>query len=652
MSDLDLDEDGGPGRPGAPVDIGRLLQDLLQRWRVIPVIAAVATVAGVIYAQQTVRAVYKAQTVMLYEGTKAREELITLVDSIKLPTNLEELRKRVPGLPPVKDLTDEIGVEFDPDSRLVVVRSQADGSKKVATLANTVVDVFLEYQARVARTQLQEQLRGVEAAIEAARVAAGNAQEQYDAFNKNVGVGDYADEQLRLQQQLLDTRNKAQAAGNAAAVAKKRAEELQASLGAQPKMTMQPGMVVDPNHQTLMAKRAQLGPLAARLAPDHVEVLRLKSEIRTLEGLVASGAGRSRAPGTAMPNPGYDSTKQALRTAKLNYEVELGREQDLKKLAARMQQQLNELSSKSPDAQVLLTQIKLNNKTVEDKQTERASLRAALVSPGEKFRIVTPATPPPKPDEITKAKTAVVFPVAAIALTLMGMIGWSLRGLRVHTAREAGYWANTPVVATSTWPRDQENMAALVDEFSDVAPHALGTTLVVAARPNEVPLAREVAYWLGAMTEAPKKALIGANAGASGSVVIPEAPDEQPVIELGPGAQPAAAAGGGDSFEGSTALVRTDTATDRGPVTLAQAWDGPTHGPALRRASRHADRVLVVLASATMSVAELAQLRTRLGRERGIGLLLVGLDPALERLPDRVGPVEAFWAFTGEAVAA
>jgi hypothetical protein len=63
----------------------------------------------------------------------------------------------------------------------------------------------------------------------------------------------------------------------------------------------------------------------------------------------------------------------------------------------------------------------------------------------------------------------------------------------------------------------------------------------------------------------------------------------------------------------------------------------------LRRAARLADRVLVVIAAGTLSATEVAQLHSRLGRNSGIGLLLVGLNPEFVKLPDRVGEVERFW---------
>jgi uncharacterized protein involved in exopolysaccharide biosynthesis len=86
-----------------------------------------------------------------------------------------------------------------------------------------------------------------------------------------------------------------------------------------------------------------------------------------------------------------------------------------------------------------------------------------------------------------------------------------------------------------------------------------------------------------------------------------------------------------------------DTVTSAGDVTgVALAWNGPLSGPVLRRAARLAHRVMVVVSSG-MSVVDLARLPTRLGRDQGVGYVLVNVDDAYVDLHDRVGPVEAFW---------
>jgi hypothetical protein len=154
-----------------------------------------------------------------------------------------------------------------------------------------------------------------------------------------------------------------------------------------------------------------------------------------------------------------------------------------------------------------------------------------------------------------------------------------------------------------------------------------GTTLVVGGRVNEVPLAREVAYWLSHLTGMARPGIVS----ASESVLDGSAAESGP-SESSPKAPPT---------EGRFPLARRPDGN--ADITLAQAWDGPPQGPSLRRAARLADRVLVIIASGTLSVTEVAQLRSRLGRKDGIGVLVVGLNPELITLPDRVGDVDAFW---------
>ena len=94
-----------------------------------------------------------------------------------------------------------------------------------------------------------------------------------------------------------------------------------------------------------------------------------------------------------------------------------------------------------------------------------------------------------------------------------------------------------------------------------------------------------------------------------------------------------------------TSLRRSEPPATPGPgeVTgVALTWNGPLSGPLLRRAARLAHRVMVVVSSG-MSVVDLARIQTRLGREKGVGYVLVNVQDAYVDLHDRVGPVEEFW---------
>jgi len=102
----------------------------------------------------------------------------------------------------------------------------------------------------------------------------------------------------------------------------------------------------------------------------------------------------------------------------------------------------------------------------------------------------------------------------------------------------------------------------------------------------------------------------------------------------------------GDDDDEITGLRRSDppAALASGEVTaVALAWNGPLSGPILRRAARLAHRVLVIVSSG-MNAIELTRVTTRLGREAGVGYVLVNLEGAYVDLEDRVGDVEGFWA--------
>lgn len=110
-----------------------------------------------------------------------------------------------------------------------------------------------------------------------------------------------------------------------------------------------------------------------------------------------------------------------------------------------------------------------------------------------------------------------------------------------------------------------------------------------------------------------------------------------------------------DDQDDVTTLRRSDVPRSPGPAMapagvtgVALAWNGPLSGPVLRRAARLAHRVLVVVSSG-MSVIDLARIQTRLGREAGVGYVLVNVGDAYVDLQDRVGPVEEFWGSAGDS---
>src|SRR5262249_40519925 len=204
------------------------------------------------------------------------------------------------------------------------------------------------------------------------------------------------------------------------------------------------------------------------------------------------------------------------------------------------------------------------------------------------------------------------------------------RGMRVRTASELSYWGGGPVVGSTRWPHDPAGVTALGEELDDFLPNSRGWMLVVASTDSERALANELARRLN-------------DEWVPGDLVDFEVYAPEMGRVLAETAEPAT------ELASSTALSRRGPMADAlmypGPLRapLADSWHGPLGVPALRRAARLADRVLVVVTSGSMSALEIARIRTRIGRSEGVGFVLVGIDSDLDELPDRIGPVDAFW---------
>jgi uncharacterized protein involved in exopolysaccharide biosynthesis len=599
---------------------------------VIPTAVAAGALIGLAVAMLLIKPTYTAKTTLLWEPPSDAEpsdrSFLTQVDSIKLTTNIQEVKRRLRSKASVEELKEKINLLFDGQSHLVVIET-TDGSAKGAVLfSNTVADVFLAYQRSIGSDRGSEHVKRIDADIAASALQLRTAREAYDKFRQEIEVLSDFDTELKLAvQKVADFKQQLVLSGAESQTEIARQAKLAQEAAKQSPTTVSATMLTDPNATRLAGLRGQLLEERKHLSADHPTVLRLQQQVEALEATVRSGSDNMvRGAMNVAPNAQYEAIRSQLSQSKVSAEAAAARRDNYSKLLEEAEARLGKLSAAQGRAQQLLAAISSEEAHKSQLETLRVKSLDQARSSAADFRVVTRAITPDKPNASKRRAMVIRMPLIALALAVFGIIAYELRGLRVHTAREAGFWANAAVIASSTWPREQTTLGALIDELSDAAPAVRGTTLVVGARVNEVPLAREIAYWLSHLTTGmTQRSVVGA---------------DEPVV--GPGALGVGSSRPGtpemSAGSGSALARRSNDA-----ITVAQAWDGPPHGPSLRRASRLADRVLVVVAAGTMSVTEVAQLRSRLGRSTGIGVLLVGLNPDFVKLPDRVGEVERFW---------
>ena len=140
MDQFDSDDEG-KGRPGVPVDTGRLLQALRRHWRVVPTAVAAGALVGLAVAMLLIKPSYTAKTTLLWEPPSDAEpsdrSFLTQVDSIKLTSNMQEVKRRLRSKAKVEELKEKINLLFDGQSHLVVIERWYDKNTSATVLANS-----------------------------------------------------------------------------------------------------------------------------------------------------------------------------------------------------------------------------------------------------------------------------------------------------------------------------------------------------------------------------------------------------------------------------------------------------------------------------------------------------------------------------------
>jgi hypothetical protein len=214
--------------------------------------------------------------------------------------------------------------------------------------------------------------------------------------------------------------------------------------------------------------------------------------------------------------------------------------------------------------------------------------------------VVTAPTIPAHPERRGQILIAFSMPFAGMLMAFLVLLLSPVLDGKVYTAREAAFWSKLPVLASSAWPKSRDMFFPLVDEIGQEIARLYGVTLLVGATGAETPLAEELASWLNDGVAASQRKWVS------------------PVRPSSRGGEP-------------------------GGKSSVHAWPGEVEGPAVRRAARLADRVIVLVTSGSLSTGNALNLRTRLGRSSGVGIVLLGLNTTLVRLPDQSGAVEQYW---------
>ena len=517
--------------------------------------------------------------------------------------------------------------------------STGDTAEWASEFAQLVTEVFLNYHRERNARRIEQEIASVSERIEAAQREAEEARRLYNEFRERNGIADLSSEQRSTVSSAAEWRVDSEFAAAEARALEARIRSLEEQLAETPKTSMVGGGV-SPEREAYNRLRQELVSARASLSPDHPRVQALEHQVAQLRSQIRSGGGGESVVGS---NSAYVSLTSELREAKSELTTVLARQRGLADMAEKAQQRMDSFSGRR--GRGLDAPCRGSGQRGADRSLARNRGGSRGRARESSKRLFRPGSRLGSGASDCRTRRSRSFSLrsrsSASSLGLVFVFWREFAGLRLQTPAEIAFWGSGPVLAATPWPIDPLGLDEVVAGLDDLAPDANGTLLILAASPEDAPLARDFARrvnedWFvdGPMAAAP-----------AGRVSVPR---QQTPLTTPPPSGPYPIGG---SARQSAAPARPSTALALRPVQLVrrdqhirlEAWDGPFEGQSLRRAARLADRVIVLVRSNGTTAIALHGVHRRVGRQDGIGFVVLALPPELESLPDRVGNVVGFW---------
>ncbi|MGB5372148.1 MAG: hypothetical protein WBN15_00080, partial [Polyangiales bacterium] len=591
---------------------------------------------------------YQTTAVLQHEGDvrvagmpQSQDALGPVADALTRQSVLRKIAKEINFDGSLTALKWAIGYEVDPWTSTIRITVSGETAQDAADFAKIVTRVFMEYhKERQSRRIEHEIARGIKR-IEAGESKAEAARRRYNEFREEHGISGLSTEQQSMVQSAAKLRADSELTVPEIRALEAEVRSLEALLANTPKTSVV-GAGVSPERATYERLRQELVSAQASLSPDHPRVQALQQQVAQLKAQLRSGGGSTSSGGLVGVNATYQVLDGQLRNAKSQLAALRERQKGLSKMADKAQSRVEAFSNIAGEATALLADVSVNENLVSSLRRAEAALEDALRDPPSGFVVLDPGAVPEYPVQ-NKMKKVVFLAIVmlSVAGALLIVVGREFKGLHVQTPAEIAFWGGGPVLAATTWPHDPLDLDELVAGLDDFVPRALGSLLIVGGSRGDTALAATLADRVNQDWFPMDRST------AVGSTPAPRAVEPAPLQTPPPsGPYPI----GGARSE-SVALARRPSASPSHAIRLApaadslrlEAWEGPLEGQALRRAARLADRIVVLVSSGAMSALRLNGIRNRLGREQGVGYIVVGLPEELLTLPDRVGDVAAFW---------
>lgn len=609
-------EMGERARPGFPVDPTRLLRRLIGARYILLLSVLIGGGLGILISAFAFPPSYLSSVTVRFDGMPALPGLPQptpvavsayadgLLAEPVLRNVQRELGDEVP--PTLSGMIASITRASDPQSGAIRAEVRGRSPESARSFAAALGQSFIDYQMEQQRARLNDSHRRLGEQLELAREGHRRARAAWDQFRERHGIDSLESEQGRLAS-AAELRTEAILAQNELAALEERVARLKREVSRTPKLAISQHSRTSPEAIRLAEAEAELALKEATLTPAHPEITALKRQVQTLRVRIANG--RDEPVTTQLYGPNSERSTLALSLAEAESALaqQKGRAEGLRRHADQATERVAAFSAIEGQAVVMLSNLEVQRDLEARLDAERARIAAAILRPDAGFSIVKPAHLP-EAAEGNKLATIVKLasPLLALALALAVLLFLELRGLKIRTPAELAYWTGAPVIAASTWPNEPGGLEELIEGLDDKLPYARGKYLLVGASPWDASLAETIAHKI------------------ESSYLLPARHDESGSIEM---------------RQSAGALTKPM----RSPMRVS-SWGGTTEGPPIRRASRLADRVIVIVSSGSINIFEAMRISRRIGRKTGVGFILVNLPLEDIVLGDRVGELREFFA--------
>ena len=401
--------DTGKGK-GPSLDLARFTRGIWKRRWLVAGVALVMMLSALTIALTQMKHQWSAGVALIMrthqdqftlgEGQPYKPQqynLKTLLDTLKLPSSLQEVINRtgIAALP--RNLAGAIDVALGKDSNIFHIRVTWNDPRTAATLANEVAEAFVERSRAIRRQDAVETFTNYGDQLAEARAKLRDQTAELLAFREANRVSDFETEMKVLVGDLsrLDAEYRTKLAEVEAMHAGR--ARLESLIAAQPEMIVSATVYRSPLKQRLADYEWQLQEARSRYTNENPKVIKLEKRVSVLEQMIEESNDEAVPENTYSPNTQRADLDLRLQGLIDEVKVREAQVEALEGTLAGMREKLALLTAKQKEYELLSGRLAATEILERNLATRVEEARVMMERNEANFDIIERATPPVEP---------------------------------------------------------------------------------------------------------------------------------------------------------------------------------------------------------------------------------------------------------------